>query len=66
MRVNLTNGEVLVLRGLLDRHLGDMSAEISHTDNPTFRARLREEREALRAVRTKLDHETATPAQPAG
>ena len=55
MRVNLTSDEVLVLRGLLDRHLGDMSAEISHTDNPTFRAHLRDEREALRAVRAKLE-----------
>jgi hypothetical protein len=54
MNVDLTQDEASALRSLLDRDLGEMYAEISHTDNPAFRARLRSERELLRAVRARL------------
>lgn len=54
MTIELTNAESTALRELLERHLGDMLAEIAHTDSPTFRSRLREEREQLRSVREKL------------
>ena len=55
MQLELTTDETTVLRELLDTHLGDMSAEISHTDNPAFRAQLRKRRDALTAIRAKLD-----------
>lgn len=54
MQLELTTDEATALRELLDRHLGDMSAEISHTDNPAFRVHLRARRDALAAVRAKL------------
>jgi hypothetical protein len=54
MIIELTHDEEEALRALLDRDLGNMYAEISHTDNPAFRAGLREEREILRAIRERL------------
>jgi hypothetical protein len=54
MILELTHDEEQALRALLDRDLSNMYAEISHTDNPTFRAGLREERALLRAVRERL------------
>jgi hypothetical protein len=55
MQLDLSGVELDALRHVLDRHLSDMYAEISHTDNPAFRAELREERAVLRAIREKLD-----------
>ena len=54
MQLDLSTDEVRALRDMLDRYVGDMYAEISHTDNPTFRAQLRGERDLLRAVLDKL------------
>lgn len=54
MKVELNQEEATALRELLDRHVGDMYAEISHTDNPSYRASLRGERDVLRAIRDKL------------
>lgn len=54
MILELTHEEEEALRALLDRDLGNLYAEISHTDNPTFRAGLREERALLRAIRERL------------
>jgi hypothetical protein len=54
MNLDLSDQEATVLREVLDRHVSDMYAEISHTDNPTFRTGLREQRELLRAIRAKL------------
>ena len=54
MQLDLSDEEADALRTLLDRHVGDMYAEISHTDNPSFRAQLRDERALLQAVRAKL------------
>jgi hypothetical protein len=38
MNVELSMDEASVLREILEHHLGDMSAEISHTDNPSSAA----------------------------
>ena len=54
MKVDLNDREATVLREVLERHVSDMYAEISHTDNPAFRADLRAERELLRAVLARL------------
>jgi hypothetical protein len=66
MQLELTDAELDALRHLLDRHLGEMYAEISHTDNPAYRAELREVRDLLRAVRGKLDPATTAGTQAAG
>ena len=54
MQLDLTDEEVAALRSVLDRHIKDMYGEISHTDNPAFRAGLREERAVLQALQQKL------------
>lgn len=54
MNVELSMDEASVLREILEHHLGDMSAEISHTDNPEFRSLLRERRDHMKSVRDKL------------
>jgi hypothetical protein len=54
MKVDLNDKEATVLREVLERHVSDMYAEISHTDNPAFRSGLREQRDVLRAIRDKL------------
>ena len=59
MMLELTHDEAEALGSLLDRDLSDMYAEISHTDNPAFRARLREERALLRAIRDRLSGDAA-------
>ncbi|MFN2538153.1 MAG: hypothetical protein ABR549_08370 [Mycobacteriales bacterium] len=54
MTLDLTLEEAAALRDLLDAHLKEMSGQISHTDNPQFRTGLRETRELIREVRSKL------------
>lgn len=54
MNLDLSEQEATVLCEVLDRHVSDMYAEISHTDNPTFRSGLREQRDLLRSIRAKL------------
>jgi len=55
MILEMTHEEEQALRALLDRDLSNLYAEISHTDNPAFRAGLRSERDLLRAIRSRLD-----------
>jgi hypothetical protein len=55
MQLTLTESEVTELRDLLDGALGDLSSEIADTDNPGYRAILKERREALQAVRAQLE-----------
>jgi hypothetical protein len=62
MRLDLTEQEAAVLRDYLGRWLGDMSMEISHTDNPAYRRSMRLERDVLRRVYDSLSTELA--AQP--
>jgi hypothetical protein len=54
MEIMLTDEEAAALRDLLDGRFGEMSGEISHTDNPAFRRRLIEQRDLLRGVRNRL------------
>ncbi|HEU4675395.1 MAG TPA: hypothetical protein VFS29_05375 [Motilibacteraceae bacterium] len=54
MELRLGEDDVVVLGDVLTRYLGELSAEISHTDNPGYRRRLRERREALRRVLAAL------------
>lgn len=57
MQLDLTHEEADALRALLTHRISDMYAEISHTDNPAFRAQLRDQRSLLQAVRDKLGDE---------
>jgi len=54
MLLELNDDEAAVLRDFLERHLGDMSMEISHTDSPAFRAALRLRRDTLRLIALRL------------
>jgi len=54
-RLELTTQEATHLRELLDSAVSDLSPEIAGTDNPEYRAGLRDRRESLRSVRSKLD-----------
>lgn len=50
MQLTLSDHEAEVLRTFLGRRLGDLSMEISHTDNPAYRRDLRADRDTLRRV----------------
>ncbi len=54
MEIRLTDEEVAALSDLLDAYFRELTAEISHTDNPGFRIRLREQRDVLVGVRQRL------------
>ena len=62
MQIEITEDQALVLRDVLDTWLGDVSAEIRHTDNPGVRSGLRERRDCIRKVRDQV----APPTQAAG
>ena len=55
MRIDLTGDQCSELRMLLNGALGELSYEISATDNPKFRQQLRSRRATLTAVRQSLD-----------
>jgi hypothetical protein len=60
MQIEITEAEAVVLRDVLDTWLGEVSAEIRHTDNPEVRSGLRERRDRVRRVHDLLgDHEQA-------
>ena len=59
MQLELTTDEADALRGFLGRRLGDLSMEISHTDNPAYRRMIRTERDHLRRVYDALVAEAA-------
>jgi hypothetical protein len=62
MHLDLTEEEAEVLRDVLGRWLGDLSMEISHTDNPVYRRAVRVQRDALRRVYNALSAQlTAQP-----
>lgn len=54
IRLELTEREAAHLMDLLDVAISDLSPEIADTDNPEYRASLRDRREHLRSVRAKL------------
>ena len=62
MQIEITEDQALVLRDVLDTWLGDVSAEIRHTDNPGVRSGLRERRDCIRKVRDQIE----PPEQAAG
>jgi hypothetical protein len=50
MQFEIEDGDALVLRDVLTAWLGEISAEIRHTDNPGVRERLRARRDSIRRV----------------
>lgn len=62
MELRLGDDDAVVLSDVLTRYLGELSAEISHTDNPDYRRRLRDRREALRRVLAALQADVAGAA----
>lgn len=59
MQLELSADEADALRGFLGRRLGDLSMEISHTDNPAYRRMIRAQRDHLRRVYDALTVESA-------
>jgi hypothetical protein len=62
MQIEITEEQARVLLDVLDTWLGDVSAEIRHTDNPGVRSGLRERRDCVRGVREQIE----PPTQAAG
>ena len=60
MDLHLSTTEASALAELLDGTIGDLSPEIAATDNPEYRAMLRDRRESLQTIRAKLNGATAT------
>ena len=54
MELQLGDDEVQALRELLERELGELSQEISSTDNPSFSRGLKERRETLQSLLGKV------------
>ena len=54
MQIDIEDADAEVLRDVLDRWLGEVSAEIRHTDNPGVRERLRARRDGVRRVLDRL------------
>jgi hypothetical protein len=54
MQLELNDDEAAALRDFIERHLGDLSMEISHTDSPAFRQTLRLRRDTLRLIATRI------------
>jgi hypothetical protein len=50
----LTEQEAGDLASVLDAAIADLSPEIADTDNPRYRAMLREQRDRLRGIRQRL------------
>lgn len=63
MQLELTEEEAEILREVLGTHLGDLSAEIANTDNPSFRRMLRNRRDRLARVHDALGEKPAVTSQ---
>ena len=61
MQIDINEDDAAVLRDVLTTWIGEVSAEIRHTDNPGVRSRLRERRDGVRRVLDQLgpDRESA-------
>jgi hypothetical protein len=59
MQLHLTPDEAETLRDFLRHRMGDLSMEISHTDNPAYRRIVRDQRDTLRRVYEALAAELA-------
>lgn len=55
MNVELDADELAAVRHLVEARLVNLSAEIRHTDSPRVRQELRDLREMLRGVRSRLE-----------
>ena len=47
VRIEITEEELSLLAGILERYLGDMSYEIADTDSSSFKDGLRHERDQI-------------------
>ncbi len=57
MQIELTMKEKQYLENMLMHHMRELSREISHTDNRSFKENLKEEAEVLRVLQSKLEQE---------
>jgi hypothetical protein len=55
MELELSTEDVVELTTVLDNTIRNLSPEIADTDDPDYRAMLRQRRERLRAIREKLN-----------
>jgi hypothetical protein len=62
MEITLTDAEMLVLRGTLEKAMNEMLMEIANTDNRKMREGLREREEILKTIHAKLPAEARTAA----
>lgn len=63
MELVLSEEEAEVLRDFLRAQFGNLSMEISHTDNPDYRRDLRVRRDVLLRIHDRLG-DTLGPAEP--
>ncbi len=54
MHLDLTDEAAILLREILNSAVRDLSHEIADTDNSTFRAELRDRRDAVRSILDQL------------
>ena len=62
MEITLTDAEMLVLRGTLEKAMHEMLIEIANTDNRKMREGLREREGILTKILAKLPAEARTAA----
>jgi hypothetical protein len=62
MQIEIDDADAAVLRDVLDTWLGEVSAEIRHTDNPGVRDRLRTRRDGVRRVLDQLGSQDRSAA----
>jgi len=59
MNIELSDGDVQLLRQVLQSTVSDLSPEIADTDNPAFRRELVARREQLRSILQRLPNPTS-------
>lgn len=59
MQFDLTTEEATLLRNILERHLGDLRAEIYKTENAEMRDELKENEEVIKGLLSRLEPLTA-------
>ena len=62
MQIEIRDADAVVLRDVLDTWIGEVSAEIRHTDNPGVRDRLRDRRASVRRLLDQLGSEDRSAA----
>lgn len=55
MTLDVNADELAALRELIEARLSNLSAEIRHTDSPRVRQELRDLREVLRGLRSRME-----------